>query len=273
MPAAPVADPDTATRGSVHDRLVTLLGWLLVVAGGLLLPVAGITLLMLVARSYGTAGANLGGVLLIVGGPPGAVVAGIGLIRRWRWAHPTVTLAAAVVAVVHFIGVLRGPVDGSSRVLPSGTRVTHSPTGPRGSGAVAMTASAVFFWFLSPAVRRRFRGPDRRRNLPEPSVDCVAEGPPIIPPSGPRAVPMPRPWAIPAVLIAPFLASGFFLWLAAGGISSGRIHLPSRRGGTGHTVDRTRNPGVFWASVGFHSVAATGCAGLAVFVLRLRLRA
>lgn len=72
-----------------HRRslVVTLLAWVMMLAGGLGLPISFITAAMLLVGSYGTpANAGLVESCCFVLGPVALVVAGFGLLKRWRWA-------------------------------------------------------------------------------------------------------------------------------------------------------------------------------------------
>ena len=68
-PASP-----TAPRRS---RFVTLFSWCLIIGAALLVPVSTVTLMMLLVGSDGTANATWSGALLVVGGPPATVLAGV----------------------------------------------------------------------------------------------------------------------------------------------------------------------------------------------------
>ena len=63
------------------------LAWTIIVLSALMLPISAISLLMILARSYGTTSTTLIGFLGIVVLPPAIIVVGIGLLfhRAWAW--------------------------------------------------------------------------------------------------------------------------------------------------------------------------------------------
>ena len=79
---------------------------------------------MVVAGSYGTANASLLGSLLVMGTPPLTLVAGIGLLRRSRWAYGYVFVLLGFVGVWNVAQMLRGPTPQHTYMSPSGVPTT-----------------------------------------------------------------------------------------------------------------------------------------------------
>lgn len=77
---APIAQPPS------RSVLVTALAWVMIVVGAVLTPISIISFLMLLVRSYGTSTGGVLDWLIVVAGPPVSFMAGIGLLRRKRWA-------------------------------------------------------------------------------------------------------------------------------------------------------------------------------------------
>lgn len=161
-----------------------LLAWLLVGAGTLTLPISAITLLMLLARSYGTANATLGGTLLIVGGPLALIATGVGLLFRQPWAYAGVLVLAAAIVAVNVAALLRGPTPTRTFVDANGVKNTvtgSSVNAPLRFGAIAAAVGAAAA-LLRPRVREAFGNrrplpPPLPASIPPPGVSSVLEHP------------------------------------------------------------------------------------------------
>lgn len=143
----------STVRGS---HVVTALGWGLMLGGVLLMPISLITALMLLAGSYGTAGATFGGVLLFVFGPACAALAGFGLWRRWRWALACVLVMLLTVILLQVLGWWRGPTPEHSYLSPGGTRTTVSASEAQYSLPLALACAALLAFLLQPRIRAEF---------------------------------------------------------------------------------------------------------------------
>ncbi len=134
---APGAIP-TASRSA----LVTSLAWLTIVIGVLGTPISALSLLMILAGGPGSSTFEPLGFLIVVVLPLAAIVAGIGLLRRKRWAHHFL-LALLVWALAHNVYLLaRGPIPQSTHVSPSGVPTTtlETPVSPYTLPTILMCA-------------------------------------------------------------------------------------------------------------------------------------
>ena len=87
-PLPPVPDPVVPPPAAPivrHTGFVTAVGWLFIGVGALFTPVSACSSLMLLAGGDGSSGGSFFDGLLVLGGPPATLVAGIGLLRRRRW--------------------------------------------------------------------------------------------------------------------------------------------------------------------------------------------
>ena len=124
---APVAIPSTS-----RSVLVTSLAWLTIVVGAVGAPISALALMMILAGGPGSSTSDPLGFLIVVVGPLAAIVAGIGLLRRKRWARYFL-LAILVWALAHNVYLLaRGPIPQSTHVSPAGvpTTVLATPVSP-----------------------------------------------------------------------------------------------------------------------------------------------
>jgi hypothetical protein len=142
-----------------RSRMLTVLACLLMLASGLLLPVSVISAAMLLAGSHGTANATVGGVLMIVFGPPATLVAGFGLWWRRRWAWGYVLMLMLTILAVQFAGWWRGPTPQYSYVSPSGTKTTVLASEAQYSPLLIVFCGAVLCVLLLPRVRAEFFRP------------------------------------------------------------------------------------------------------------------
>lgn len=136
---------------------VTLLGWAVALVGLALTPVSFISLLMILAGSYGTKTSDPLGFFLVIVAPPLAVLVGIGLVFRWRWAW--LCLVAALVAVLSWQAVeWRRPPAGPpvTTVSPSGVRITTYRSGPQVSLPLVVVCLVLLVLSLTKRVRRDF---------------------------------------------------------------------------------------------------------------------
>ena len=146
-----------AAPSAPRSRLVTGLAWLAIVVGALGVPISAISLLMILANSPGTSTSDPLGFLIVVVGPPAMIVAGIGLLRRKRWARYFM-LAILLWALAHNVYLLaRGPIPQSTYVSPAGvpTTVLATPVSPLTIPAIVVCACLVIT-LLSRKVRAEF---------------------------------------------------------------------------------------------------------------------
>jgi hypothetical protein len=138
--------------------LLTAVGWIFIGAGALAIPVSVISSLMLSAGGDGTAGGSFAGGLIVIGGPPATLLAGVGLLRRWRWAYGYALALLALFAVHNLVQLLRGVTPERSTVLPDG--VIHTELASGGNYALHLLILAIsaglLVKLLAPAVRAQF---------------------------------------------------------------------------------------------------------------------
>lgn len=80
------SEPASITHPPTRSAFVTALAWVIIVLSAVLTPISIISFCMLLVRSYGTSTGGLLDWLIVVAGPPVSFIAGIGLLRRKRWA-------------------------------------------------------------------------------------------------------------------------------------------------------------------------------------------
>lgn len=104
-----------------RSMFLTVLAWTLIGLSVVLLPISLITALMLVAQSYGTASADLGGILRVVLAPPATLIAGIALLRRYAWAWYYVVLLLGGIALSNGGELLGALISGGGDAPASGS--------------------------------------------------------------------------------------------------------------------------------------------------------
>ncbi len=159
--------PATQTKRTVF---VTVLGWVVIVGSPVLVPISFITCLMFVAGSYGTAHADPLDALMVIGGPPATVVAGIGLLRRWWWSrvYLLVLILAVLAYNVHLI--VRGPTQTTSFVSADGVKTTILGSEAGYSLPVMGICILVMAKLLTRRTRAEFR-PAAPPALPPPAAE------------------------------------------------------------------------------------------------------
>lgn len=181
----------TPPAAKAKSRLVTLLAWALMIGGALLTPISAISLLMLVAGSYGSQSATLSGFFVVVVLPPATLLAGFGLWRRSRLAHLCVLLLLGGVAAWNAGKLLRGPTEAHTVHSADGvpTHVSGSEVDYPMHVVVALAALGALVLLLRPSVRAEFPG----RTTPVRSADAGPREP--VPAATPRS-PDDRPDAV-----------------------------------------------------------------------------
>ena len=122
------AETPGAAASATRSVLVTSLAWVTIVVGALGTPISALALLMILAGGPGSSTNDPLGFLIVVVLPLAAIVAGIGLLRRKRWAH-LFLLVLLLWALAHNAYLLaRGPIPQSTRVSPAGVPTTTLAT-------------------------------------------------------------------------------------------------------------------------------------------------
>lgn len=194
---SPTSPPPAAAPSAPRSLFVTVLAWIVLVVGGLLTPISGISLLMLVAGSHGTASADAWGILSVVVAPPLAVVAGIGLLRRQRWAWLAVLALLGGVVAFNVRELATARPTTTTHTSPSGVRTTVMASGPNyHSLPLIALALAAMAKLLTRAVRAEVGGRTPGRVPPGP-VSSAPPAPPTLPSVvPPAAAPGERGWRV-----------------------------------------------------------------------------
>ncbi len=173
----------TQTAGP-RSRFVTVLAWLTMAGGALLLPISVISLLMVLAGSHGTQNASLLGGLLVIGGPPAAVATGFGLLQRQRWAYAAVVAMLVLWAASNLVSILRGPTPERTDIAPSGVKTTVLASGVDYPWHVLMIAVSVgvLVKLSTPSVRAELgvSRPAGAASRPESAESMAGSGPAIL---------------------------------------------------------------------------------------------
>jgi hypothetical protein len=160
-----------ASAPARRSLLVTVLGWLVILGSAALSIISFFSLLMILAGSHGTQNTELSGFLLIVVAPPASVVAGIGLVRRWRWAWLYLVASLLLAIGWQVFEMTRPPRPAvTTTTLPSGVRQTVYHSGPQYSVPLTAVLGCLLAFALTPGVRREFG--ISRKSLP-PLVPSV----------------------------------------------------------------------------------------------------
>lgn len=161
----------TPPAAKAKSRLVTILAWALMIGGALLTPISAISLLMLLAGSYGSQSTTLSGFFVVVVLPPATALAGFGLRLRVRPAYLFVLLLLGGVAAWNAAQLLRGPTEAHTVYSADGvpTHVSGSEVDYPLHAMVTLVALGALALLLRPSVRAEFPA----RATPLRSADVV----------------------------------------------------------------------------------------------------
>ncbi len=175
MPTPPTANAPRPRRSWV----VTVLAGLTMAASAVLLPVSILSLLMILAGGYGSQTNDPVGFLIVVVAPPLTLVAGVGLLRRWRWARYYLLALLAVIIVANIRELASGGKSTAIRTTASGeTTAVEVWSGPNHhSLPIIGVCTAALVVLLLPSVGREFAG-----RVPVPQTGGTAG--PCSPPGG-----------------------------------------------------------------------------------------
>ena len=172
FPAPPTPPPATSSR----SRFITLLGWFVLIGSAIITPISLITLLMIVAGSHGTANANMLDAFFMVCLPPATLIAGLGLLRRWRWSRLYIQVLALTFALWNAGILWRGPTPERTYTSASGvpTTVLASQVDyPQRLASFAISLG-IFFALMAKSVRQEFvasiRSQDTRNAFTPPDL-------------------------------------------------------------------------------------------------------
>ena len=123
--ASPAAiTPPRLPTSSTRSRFITLFGWCIVIASILGCIVSLAALLMLLAGGSGRGNASLLGGFVVIGLPPLTLLAGVGWLRRWRWAYGYVLLLVGAFVAWNIVPMIRGPKPEYRYVSATGVPTT-----------------------------------------------------------------------------------------------------------------------------------------------------
>jgi hypothetical protein len=149
----------------------------------LLLPITVITVLMLMAGSYGTSTFDPVGFLIIVVAPPATLVAGLGLLLRWRWARFYIIAMLAIIIVANVSELSKGGKTTTIRTTPAGVTTSEDVWGGPNYHSVPIIvfcSDSLVLIFL-PFVRREFHPPAKAPAGPSGPVAPEGSLPPPAP--------------------------------------------------------------------------------------------
>jgi hypothetical protein len=152
----------------------TLVGIAAILLGGLGSVFSAFALLMAIGKPYANSNADVAGIFFIFILPPGTLLAGIGLLFRFRWARWCVILLMTGLVALGVKGLFPSTTTYTSiRTTPEGssvqtTRIEHRPDHVLSAGCIAV-GGLVLLGMLSGPVRREFRG--KGKALPPPRQD------------------------------------------------------------------------------------------------------
>jgi hypothetical protein len=149
----------------------------------LLLPITVITVLMLMAGSYGTSTFDPVGFLIIVVAPPATLVAGLGLLLRWRWARFYIIAMLAIIIVANVSELSKGGKTTTIRTTPAGVTTSEDVWGGPNyhSVPIIVFCSASLVLLFLPFVRREFHPPAKAPAGPSGPVAPEGSLPPPAP--------------------------------------------------------------------------------------------
>lgn len=149
--------PLPATSRPRRSLFVTLLACAIIGISALITPISFISLLMIVAKSYGTASTTLAGFLEVVVLPPAALIAGIGLLLRKAWGRYGVIGLLIFLMILSVTELLTPPRPATTHTSPSGVTTTTMATGPSYIALpVLIVCAGLLIRLLMPVVRAEF---------------------------------------------------------------------------------------------------------------------
>jgi hypothetical protein len=123
------AAPSVTAARAPRSTFVTVLAWIVIALSTLLLPISFLSLLMVATGSHGSSSADPIGFFIVVLGPLTTLVAGVGLLRRRRWALVYLAMALCSIVVANGFDLARNPSAPRTYVSPGGVPTTVIPAG------------------------------------------------------------------------------------------------------------------------------------------------
>ena len=264
--------PSLPPRGSVF---VTALAWTTIVLSALLIPISGISLLMILVKSYGTASTTAMGFFSVVVAPPMTFFAGIGFLRRWKWAWAYVLLLLALFIASNAWQLLSPRPETTTYTSTSGMPTTTftSYGSDRHHLPIVLICAALLVKLLTPSVRSEFWDSQKSSGPPatplRPVRSCAmadAPAPPPIP-AGTNVTVKQRVALLLAIVLVLSIASGM-AWLVKSGLQKGTTFFPAKQISQQRPVSRQQEPAMFWVAIGLYSAIGIGTGGLGLWGIR-----
>lgn len=140
-----------------RSRFVTIVAWVFIATGTLLLPISAISLLMILAKSHGTASTEALGFFSVIVAPPLTLATGIGLLCRQAWAWPMALLLSGFVVVMNGCELLTHRATTETTVSTSGVPTTILAAPPNYHSVPIIAAGIVLIgMLLTRSVRTEF---------------------------------------------------------------------------------------------------------------------
>lgn len=149
--------PARALPAAPRSRFVTGLAWVMIVAAGAATPISLLSLLMVLAHSYGTSASDPLGFVNVVLGPPATLAAGVGLLRRRWWGHRLTSVLLGLTLLSNLISMVRSTAAPRTYVSPDGVPTTVLGAGPSYFLPVVVMCAALMWKLATPAVRAECR--------------------------------------------------------------------------------------------------------------------
>ena len=158
-----------------------LIGIAAILLGGLGSVFSAFALFMAIGKPYANSSPDVAGIFLIFILPPGTLLAGIGLLFRFRWARWWIILLMSGLVALGVKGFFPKTAYTYTRTTPEGssvhtTRIEHYPDHAFSVGCIAVGGLVLLGMFSGP-VRREFRG--KGESLPP--APPTGGTPPVLP--------------------------------------------------------------------------------------------
>jgi hypothetical protein len=141
-----------------RSALLTAFAWVVIGLSALVLPISFISVLMVVAGHPGTQNVEPLGAFTVLVGPTMTLVAGIGLLRRQRWAWWILVLSLVAIIVSNVRTMIRVESGPSHYVSPSGVPTTVYKTSIPSLGPIIGASVLALGFLLTRRVRAECRG-------------------------------------------------------------------------------------------------------------------
>ena len=152
--------------GPVRSTFVTVIGWLSIAVFGLLTPISFISSLMVAAGSPGSSSGGVLGFLTVIVMPPVGVIAGIGLLKRHRWAWVTLLAMLFLITLSMTIDLMKYSPTPKQTIGPDGVLNTTYTSGAIFNLPWLILCVALIAKLVSPKVKAEFGTPETASPLP-----------------------------------------------------------------------------------------------------------